>query len=450
MTAPSLERRLIGWLVALYLGTLLVAISDYFAVAILRGVAMEEGFEEALDETAASLTLDAGKLVLHPTEGLTDMASHPDFAVAIDTGTGLLSFGHPPADTAILLRLTHGEVTLGAAEGRRRAVVSRLDVGGTALTVLIVRNQTFSDVLAWMAHEVAEELLPLLAPLLLGSLIVVPWTVRRSLVSLRTLGLRIAAIGPGERGSGLDLRGVPGEVVPLVKAVDRALGRLQAAIQQQRRFTANAAHELRTPLAVLRTRLEGLPDSDQRAALLRDSDRMVRLVAQLLAMARLEAGQVGPEETVALGALCIEVIADLAPLAIAEGKEIVLEDCPAPVRRQSNRAALGDAVRNLIENALRFTPPGGVVTVLIDPAGAVVVRDQGPGVPVADRDRVFEPFWRASVGGGAGLGLAIVADIAAAHGGAASVTDAPGRGAEFRLSLPATGATPARRAQSGA
>ena len=439
MTAPSLERRLIGWLVALYLGILLVAIGDYFAVAILRGVAMAEGFEVALEQTAASLTLENGKPVLRPTPALIELAAHADFAVAVadDSDRHFQSVGQPPADAATLLRLTQGDIILGDHEGRRRAVIKPLSVEGTDVTVLIVRTQTFADVLLWMMHEISEELLPLVVPLLIGSLIVVPWTVRRSLAPLRLLGFRIAAIGPGERGSGLTLDGVPREVAPLVKAVDSALARLQAAVQQQRRFTANAAHELRTPLAVLRTRLEGLAPSDEREALIRDTDRMCRLVAQLLAMARLEARQIAEAEEVDLADLGVDVIADLAPLAIAEGKEIVLERAAVPVRRHGKRAALSDAVRNLVENALRFTARGGVVTVLIDPAGAIVVRDQGPGVPAENRDRVFEPFWRASTGGGAGLGLAIVAETAAAHGGSVSVTDAPGGGADFRHSLPA-------------
>ena len=449
MTPPSLERRLVGWLVVLYLGSLVFAIGEYFVTAILRGVVMEVGFDAALHQTAESLELDGGTVILRPTPDLLKMAAHPDFAVAVwnPSDGKILSIGHPPADMAALLRLNHGDITLGESE-QRRAVVQSLDLGGTTVTALIVRRQTLNDATRWMMDEIAEELLPPLVPLLIGSLIVVPWTVRRSLATLHALGRRIAAIGPGERGTGLTLEGVPREVVPLVQAVDSALGRLQAAIQLQRRFTANAAHELRTPLAVLRTRLEGLPASDERSALMRDTDRMARLVAQLLAMARLEAGQVGPEETIELGALCVEVIADLAPLAIADGKEIVLEDSPTPIHRRGNRAALGDAVRNLIENALRFTSPGGAVTVLVEPAGAVVVRDQGPGVPVEDRERVFEPFWRGSVGGGAGLGLAIVADTAAAHGGSITVSDAPDGGAAFRLNLPAQ-APPLRSRASG-
>lgn len=439
MTAPSLERRLVGWLVALFLATLVLAIGDYFIAAILRGVEMEEGFETALDETAASLRFEEGRLALRPTPKLIFMTRHADFGVAVADPAGgpVLGVGHPPADAAVLLHLRHGQFSLGQSEGHRRGVVKPLDVGGTSVNALVVRNQTLTDVAQWMADEVADELLPLLLPLLVGSLILVPWTVRRSLAALRALGLRIAAIGPGERGGGLDLTGVPSEVLPLARAVDAALERLQAAVQQQRRFTANAAHELRTPLAVLRTRLESLPETEERAALLRDTDRMVRLVAQLLAMARLEAGQVAADEVVDLEALCVGVVSDLAPLAIAEDKELVFEGAPhGPVLCRGNRGSLGDAVRNLVENALRFTAAGEAVILRVEEAGAIVVRDHGPGVPAEQRERIFEPFWRGSSGGSAGLGLAIVADTAAAHGGSVTVADAPGGGAEFRLSLP--------------
>lgn len=440
MKPPSLERRLIARLMVLYLATIGVAVAAYFIVAVLRGVEMGEGFEEILAQVEASLHRAGGHLALRPNARLQDIIAGSDVAIIVESPAGgpPLTLGTPPAEVAALVRLAHGEFTLDPDETAtvRHGVVKPLRVSGLETTVVVVRAQSLADVVDWMEREILEELLPLLLPMLIGSMVVVPLTVRRSLTALRAMSARVAAVQPGERRVGLDIAAVPLEVAPLVRAVDSALARLQAALVQQRRFTANAAHELRTPLAVLRARLESPPESGDSQGVLRDVDRMTRLVSQLLAMARMEAGQTVTGQMVDLAELCIEVVADLAPLAIAEGKDIALEPPPQPVLRRGNRDALAEAVRNLVDNALRFTPVGGVVGVGVEAAGVIFVRDHGPGVPADQREQVFEPFWRGSVGGGAGLGLAIVADIAAVHHGRAEVVEAPGGGAEFRLVLP--------------
>jgi signal transduction histidine kinase len=220
-------------------------------------------------------------------------------------------------------------------------------------------------------------------------------------------------------------------------AAEEARCALERAMEQQKRFTANAAHELRTPLAVLRARIDGLPPSPGREALQRDVDRMARLVDQLLAVARLEARQVDLADGVDLVAVARDTVARLFPLALSAGRTLALTAPDGPVPVRGDAFALEDALRNLIDNALRHGPPGETVDVTVGASPPVLeVADRGPGVPAALRPHLFEPFSRgADRKGGAGLGLAIVAETAAIHGAAVTADDRPEGGCRFRLSF---------------
>jgi signal transduction histidine kinase len=232
------------------------------------------------------------------------------------------------------------------------------------------------------------------------------------------------------------------EMKRLRDAAEDAKRQAERSLEQQRRFTAGAAHELRTPLAVLRARLDGVEASAARAALQGDVDRMARLVEQLLAVARLEAGLVEMTDGVDLCAVAREAVARLFPLACAKGKSIELE---APggttpekiITVRGDAFALEDALCNLIDNALRYTPADGTVTVTVGNDATVEVRDHGPGVPESLLPHIFEPFVHGRERrGAAGLGLSIVAETAALHGGKVTAANAPQGGAVFRLELP--------------
>lgn len=230
------------------------------------------------------------------------------------------------------------------------------------------------------------------------------------------------------------------ELQALRDAAEDARRKVEQAMAQQKRFTNNAAHELRTPLAVLRARIDGAPPFPERDALLRDVERMTRLVGQMLAAARLEARQVTLTDGVDLTAAARETVGRLFPAALAQDRFIALEAPDAPVLVRGDAFALEDALRNLIENALRFTPPGGAADVIVadSAAGATLtVADRGPGVAPDLRDRLFEPFSRgADRSGGAGLGLSIVAETAAIHGASVAADDRPGGGAVFTIRFP--------------
>jgi signal transduction histidine kinase len=166
---------------------------------------------------------------------------------------------------------------------------------------------------------------------------------------------------------------------------------------------------------------------------------MNRLVEQLLCVARLDSVVLDCSSAVDLRQLAEEVVGAMAHLALAAGRTIALTGVDHPVIVIGNAAAIADALRNLIENALAHTPPGTEVVVEVEPTGVISVQDSGPGVPEEDRPRIFERFWRGKGvrADGAGLGLAIVMEIVRAHGASVTVSNRIPRGARFDVRFPA-------------
>ena len=217
----------------------------------------------------------------------------------------------------------------------------------------------------------------------------------------------------------------------------RAEEALRQSEERHRQFAANAAHELRTPLAVIRPHLDNLDDRAAAGSLGQDVDGMTRLVEQLLAATRLDLLAIGSSDQADLGAVCRTIAVNLAPVAIAKGRSIEVVGGETPVIIRGNEDALEQAVRNLVENALRYSDAGTTVTIHVGADVPIAVVDRGPGIPAESRDLVFERFHRIDQGtGGAGLGLAIVHRTVDAHDGTIDIADAPGGGAIFTLRFP--------------
>ncbi|MBP0493251.1 sensor histidine kinase [Pararoseomonas indoligenes] len=290
----------------------------------------------------------------------------------------------------------------------------------------------------------AAALGPVILVLVIGGVLL--FVANVGLLILLSSPLRRAAREAERIGHGgpprLDEQGIPQELLPLIGAVNGALDRLDDSLEWQRGFSAEVAHELRTPLAIIQAELDLLDAGAVTDRLRRDVQELAELVSDLL-----EAAEAARDMPVADGAFDLaELVAHVArrftPIAAKEGHALDSPPANAPVWVRGEREAIGRALRNLVENAIAHSPPAGTVTLRLaaprDGMAVVEVADQGKGVPEAERKNVFRRHWRAGDvrRRGLGLGLSIVERIVSSHGGIAEVGDAPGGGALFALHLP--------------
>lgn len=435
---PSLARRLLAMVL---LVQTLVAVLGMAAWMLFSPFV---NFTDVAAESAAGLVVGAversGGVRIGPDPALAAYAAlRPRFAFAVLRDGRVLE----GSDAMLAQALA----ALGPSLPRRGQLELELPERGLVLfaqqdsaagpLVVVTAGNTFlaQDTPAFFAVFLWQTL-QIFAPALLCIALVIPFAIERGLRPLHRAAAAAAQVDLRSLDRRLPDAGVPGELLPFVGAINDLLGRLEDGVRRQRLFTANAAHELRTPVAILRARLDGLPaDAPGRTDLLRDTQRITLLLDQLLAVARLDGQEATMEEPVDLAAMVRALVADCAPLAIRAGRQIALSATPVAELR-GNRHALEGAVANLIDNALRAEPPGGTVQVAVDPGALVAVADHGAGIAEADRTAIFEPFWRKDERSrGTGLGLAIVRDVAQRHGGRVTVEDTPGGGATFRLDL---------------
>lgn len=331
-------------------------------------------------------------------------------------------FRVPPSDT-------YPEGLLGVLvhEGPWRVMVAQAHEQQEGLVASLLREFLFSAL--W-----------LLVPMALVTVGIAVLTARHGLRPLREASAAAARVGPGHPHVRLPTAGLPGELSPLVGAVNAALDRMERSLEAHRRFVGDAAHALRTPLAILIARIDELPEGPDGAALRADCDRMRRLVEQMLTIARLDGAPLDVSAAVDLRAAAAEAISGRAPLAIGRGIELGLNAPDAMLPIEGNYAAIVLAVENLLDNAIAHAPAGSSVEVEISPPATLSVLDRGPGVPEADRGKIFARF-QTSRNRGVGLGLAIVAEVAAAHRASIRCETRDGGGSAFvlrftRLALP--------------
>jgi signal transduction histidine kinase len=360
------------------------------------------------------------------------------YAVVDDAGRVLLSSSD---DRSPIFAADPRSSDIAYLETRRgKAAISGVsllkDVDGRKVWVqvgedLAHRDVIVDDIVADFFKRVGWITLPVLLSLLAIDIVIF----RRALRPLLNASELAKKINPRRTDIRLPIEQMPKEILPLVQAVNQALDRLEAGFRVQREFTADAAHELRTPLTILRSRVDTLADRGTSKALHKDIEGMARIVNQLLDIAELETLSIDPLEKADLHAICAEVAEFAAPLALAQGKNIALSESDAAVWVNGNPEMLSRAIRNLVENAINYSPPGTTVEIVVEDSGMVRVLDEGPGIKEDERELIFQRFWRRDRRRteGAGLGLSIVQRIADTHAATISVENRPTGGATFSL-----------------
>ncbi len=387
-------------------------------------------FDYHMQQTALALRAGLPPDARDLGQGLSGEDENHEFIVQVWTNEGLRIF-----ESAVGAALPQIAV-LGFANVQARGGTYRVFSLQTRSQVIQVAQNM--AVRSGMARTLAlRTLAPLavMAPLLM---LAVWWGVSRSLAPVERVRRQLARRQADDLSPVSDAA-LPDEVQPLVTELNLLFERVQGAFAAQQHFVADAAHELRSPLAALRLQLQGLQrasdDGARAVAVERLSagiDRATRLVEQLLTLARQEASAAGPtpSEAVDLRAVAQLALADVAPAAQARDMDMgLLDSDPAPIPGRPE--ALRMLVRNLLDNAVKYTPEGGQVDLQIqraaDGALELVVEDSGPGIPPEHRERVMQRFVRETSDSapGSGLGLAIVQAIAQAHGASVGLDASP-------------------------
>ena len=424
--APSLRARLTG---ALLLAVLAFAALQAAVTYRTARAETEALFDAQMQRIALSLSGSLGAGALSDDAPAADTPAAREMIIQIWRADGVMLYRSPQG------RLLPPQTVIGFSDTVAGGEPYRIYALRTATQVVQVAQQT--EARGRMAGQLAlRAVLPvaLLAPVLM---LIVWWVVGRAIGPIERVRRQVAARRPDDLAP-LPTAGLPAEVRPLVGEMNGLLTRLSAAWDALTHFTADAAHELRSPLAALRLQAQSLqraPDDATRAIaterLLAGIDRATRLVEQLLALARQEGAGEGAERvSLDLTALARNALADAEPEAARRAIALTLDAPTAHVVLRADEAALAVLLRNLLGNALRHTPPGGQVRVGVREEASVIdltVEDSGPGIAPDERARVQDRFYRVpgTPGHGSGLGLAIVRAIAERHGAALTLDASP-------------------------
>lgn len=456
MSGRSLHRQLLLWLLLPQIVLWLVAAFGAYRLASRHA---DELVDASLLQAARALArqirpTSSGLFVDLPRSAQDILAADPEDRVMymVSSPPGQLLLGDarmppPPGQPAL-----DEPVFFNATVPEAMRVVSldlHLGAAGAAdstLRVQVARSSAPRELLA--RRMLLDTALPL--SLLIALMSAVVWGgIRRGLKPLAELQQQVE----GRRADALDpvqLRAAPPEVGALAGAVNELLGQVQHSLATQRRFISDAAHQLRTPLAGLKSQtelaLEAATDPALRQRLERVHESAVRgarLVSQLLVLARAEPEAVAAQgwSVVDCSRLVHEATAENVPRALAAGCDLGVESADENLSVQGVELLLREALVNLIDNAIRYAGDGATITVKLRRASDDVwldVEDNGPGLAPEMRERAFERFVRGAPNGeGCGLGLAIVREIAERHGGSAALLPAAPHGCIARLTLPA-------------
>ncbi len=426
-----LPRSLLGQFVALHVVMALIA-----TIALSLGVAAllhstADHYQRRLLRQQAAIVANALPLITLPSDVLTD-----GMAVAIIDRRRTILMTRGPARPRIVaaVPMDHG------AHVFRRGVIEAYSVPISGGRWIVASQDSAApevitdDIVSAFLKRFALLVLPIAALVpSIGALLT-----RRLTRRMQAVSATAAAIGPRTLDTRLPRGTLPSEVEPLAAATNEALDRLEEGFRTQAAFAADIAHELRTPLAVIRLRADVVEDIGVRTALLASVDRAARVVAQLLALADLERPVEDAGEPLDLAALTETVVASRAPGILNGGRTIALVDRSANHTTIGYPGAVMLALENLIDNAVRHTPSGTAIVVQVGPGPRIAVADDGDGVAPEHLARLKHRFWRVdgSRSEGSGIGLSIADRVARAHHGMLDVSPgAGGRGLRFEMTL---------------
>lgn len=438
----SLKWRLVWRLVVLQVVLLTLLIFMILGALIVTGVIPDEYEGRAVEVLKKAVQKDAsGELVLKQGRALTDLREEvPDlwFVLRDEQGHTLSEGTVPPEFTRMAAALDHidnAKLVWKKGTTLPAATVQWYDTSAGRVQIFTGAQGRFqiTALLAVTPELFMEVILPVGGVMAVATLLVIPLVVRSAFRGLRQAAALAEKIDIDERGVRLPVDRIPSEIAPLVKAVNGALDRLDKGYERHKRFLIDAAHELRTPVAILNTRITSLPATPERARLLQDTARLSTLTDQLLDIQRLSR-QAQSFSRIDMVAVARGVVLDLAPMAFAAGYEMSFEPARGELFAKGDRTAVERAITNLVQNAIEHGGGTGKITIAVNSPAIVEVSDEGDGVPAAEREKIFEPFYRLRPRGhGAGLGLNLVQEIMQIHGGRIELACSEQKGACFRL-----------------
>jgi signal transduction histidine kinase len=417
--------------------SVIIGLCVYGAMILSPNVAMERSITSAM---AGAVVLDPqGQIKIRETPALVALKQqNPNLWYVVATSDGRSqSFGTIPAPYVELAHVIHR--------------IREADVRGSSDTTEIASIesvQTPSGEIRVLFGGVSEHHWPFLAillgtypiyvPLLVVALpatfLAVPRIVKHALAGISDVARKASEIEPRRQGARLPTHGIPKEVAPLVLAFNGVLERLEHEFQKRQRFLIDAAHELRTPIAIMQTRIDGMPEGQGRRRLLDDVARLGETAEQLLDFERNDQAD-DRHEPVDLVSIAKTVVAELAPLAIGAGYEISFQSDVDKFERQGSASALPRAISNLVRNAIDHGENSGMISVSVSAGGEITVADQGRGIPQDQQELVFEPFYRVVPSSkGAGLGLSLVKQIVTNHRGKVTI-ESGSEGTKLKVQL---------------
>lgn len=440
---PRSLRRVLTRGLVLMQALVLVSFTLAAAIPVMILVTSNQSLDErVMDDIARAISRNEfGDLVLAETPALTRLqAEYPKFMFyAVDANGNAVHLGEVPPQVHFLSRaLTHiasANIADTSYPDRPEALIRQRSSAAGNLWILSAGGPPFGLKLLPIVFS-NPFFVGLLSFLTITTLLFIPHLINRAMRGLDEVAEEAGRIDVDQRGLRLSEGSVPTELHPLVHAFNAALQRLDDGIERQQRFMADAAHELRTPIAILQTRLELLPPGEQRVQLELDVARLSGMANQLLDLHRMDLSPASPQ-VLNLVDLAAQVTADIAPLAISAGTELSFSSDAKVVQVRGDGGALSRAITNLIQNAMTHGGPNIAIDVSVSASGRVRVSDTGPGIDPEHREEIFWPFHRlAPLQHGAGLGLSLVSDIVRRHGGDVTVGSNASGGAVFDITLP--------------